>query len=159
MKLYRLKEDEWIDLGTGNCVGYFVDAGASTVVISDTKSVTLEDGAWILVTQEADKSKDLEADLLLKSKIKPYPPGYLSDEEDEDDLDEAARNGRVQDLGGYMRQQETLVVWTEDEKDQEMALSFATTAGCAEIWEFIKAARRWSSASFFFSLFGTTIRD
>ena len=103
-----------------------------------------EDGAWIIVTREAEEGKEQE--VLLRTRIQPYPPGYLSDDEDEDELDGEARAGKVLDIGGYQRQQDTLIVWTEKELDLEMALSFATTAGCGEIWEFIKAARKFSGA-------------
>lgn len=75
--------------------------------------------------------------------MQPYPPGYLSDEEDELD-GEGGEGGRVVDPGGYQRQQETLIVWTDGELEREMALSFATATGCGEIWEFIKAARKWA---------------
>jgi protein phosphatase-4 regulatory subunit 3 len=144
VKLYRLQDVEWLDLGTGNCVGHFVDGPPTTISISPRQSVTLDEGAWILVTREAEDGN--EPEMILKSKIRPYPPGYLSDDEGDDDGDEV-REGRVLDTGGYLKQQETLIVWTEDDTEHEMALSFATVGGCAEIWEFIKAARKWSSES------------
>lgn len=47
-------------------------------------------------------------------------------------------------IGRYRRQQETLIVWKPMNGDTEMALSFAATIGCAEIWEFLKVIHsRW----------------
>lgn len=144
VKLYRLKDDQWLDLGTGNCVGHFIEGAVTTIAASVHSTVPQEDGAWIIVTREAEEGK--EGEVLLRTRIQPYPPGYLSDDEDEDELDGEAREGKVLDIGGYQRQQDTLIVWTEKELDLEMALSFATTGGCGEIWEFIKAARKFSGA-------------
>ncbi|ORY90176.1 component of IIS longevity pathway SMK-1-domain-containing protein [Leucosporidium creatinivorum] len=169
VKLYRLQDDAWIDLGTGTCAVHFIEApppsssssssggegveGAST---PPKGGPSPEEGAWIIVRREAAKEgatspsssssspADGESnDILLRSKVMPYPPGYLSDEEDELES-EGADGGRVVDAGGYQRQQETLIVWTDRELEREMALSFATATGCGEIWEFIKAARKWA---------------
>lgn len=47
-------------------------------------------------------------------------------------------------IGRYRRQQDTLIVWKSSVSDTELALSFAATAGCLEIWEFLKEIHmRW----------------
>lgn len=130
MKLYRLQEDQWLDLGTGSCTGNLHE--------SDIPS---EEGAFLHVTNSSESNPTGE--LIFRTRIHPYPSGYLSDEEDEDDLD-AEREGKVRDVGGFQRQQDTLIVWTDQESEVDMALSFATVAGCAEIWEFVRTARRWT---------------
>ncbi|SCZ90217.1 BZ3500_MvSof-1268-A1-R1_Chr1-3g01846 [Microbotryum saponariae] len=151
VKLYRLRDDAWEDLGTGTCAVHLVES-APVLTADGTEahhSISVEDGSWIIVRKEVGSSSHAdEGEVLLRSKVMPYPPGYLSD--DDDDLEVAAEDGKdspegkVIDAGGYQRQQDTLIVWTERETDQEMALSFATAQGCHEIWQFIKAARKWS---------------
>jgi len=81
----------------------------------------------------------------LKTRVQPYPPGYSEDFDEEELLE--GEDGQTLDVGGYQRQQDTLIVWTErgdGDEEMEMALSFATSTGCAEMWEFIKAARRFT---------------
>ncbi|KDE09645.1 hypothetical protein MVLG_00051 [Microbotryum lychnidis-dioicae p1A1 Lamole] len=151
VKLYRLRDDAWEDLGTGTCAVHFVES-APVLTADGTEahhSISVEDGSWIIVRTELGSSSHADhGEVLLRSKVMPYPPGYLSD--DDDDFEVAAEDGKdspegkVIDAGGYQRQQDTLIVWTERETDQEMALSFATAQGCHEIWQFIKAARKWS---------------
>ncbi|GAA5884248.1 hypothetical protein JCM3774_003591 [Rhodotorula dairenensis] len=232
VKVYRLKDDAWIDLGTGTCTGEFFQSVPTPTAGEHGASGSghdlaseVEEGAWILVKREKptprkkgrpakhaaaaaqqpgdgspvrkkkkkedgstspDQSltKDLvedeegagegeaggaahleegieaagengsdsddESDVILRSRVQPYPPGISPDDlPDDDEVTSVDENGNMTiDAGGYQRQQETLIVWTErtlDENDeeQEMALSFATGSGCSEIWEFIKAARRY----------------
>lgn len=164
VKLYRLQDDAWIDLGTGHCAVQLVETPAQQPTVnsspeSATKSSPADkadNGAWIIVKREVPAKEseggdpssegDLEGgDVILRSKVMPYPPGYLSDEDDFDldDDQDAAAAGKVYDLGGYQRQQDTLIVWTEP-TGEEMALSFATPSGCADIWDFIRTARKWA---------------
>lgn len=149
MKLYRLHDDAWIDLGTGNCAVHFIEPSSSS-----DGAKNAEEGAWIIVKREQPKEGASSSqgeggeagEMILRSKVMPYPPGYISDdEEEEDELQEDG--GRVQDQGGYQRQQDTLIVWTDRELEMEMALSFATAGGCKEIWDFIRAARKWARES------------
>jgi hypothetical protein len=53
VKLYRLKDDQWLDLGTGNCVGLFIDpASISNSTASSTAPTPADEGAWIVVSKE-----------------------------------------------------------------------------------------------------------
>lgn len=152
VKLYRLQDDAWIDLGTGNCAVHFHESSTT----DGTKDP--QEGAWIIVKREQPKEGATSSqgeggeagEMILRSKVMPYPPGYLSDDEEdeEDELQEdGADSGRVKDVGGYQRQQDTLIVWTDRELEMEMALSFATSGGCREIWDFVRAARKWARTS------------
>ncbi|BGP12316.1 hypothetical protein JCM10213_002580 [Rhodosporidiobolus nylandii] len=204
VKVYKLHDDAWQDLGTGTCAGVFLQAGGGEDEDGQSaRRVREEDeGAWIVVRREKagrddgsgsptkgkGKGGDAEGKMLgeaeegergvsssskpqgdaapssddddltspsiiLKSRVQPYPPGYspddalLSEEDEITSLDDAG-NATI-DAGGYQRQQDTLIVWTErggdDEDEVEMALSFATPSGCSEMWEFIKAARRFAA--------------
>lgn len=112
-----------------------------------------EEGAWIFVQKEPQEGQK-EGAVILRTKIPPYPPGYESDEEEEEDADGKAEGSesRGEDEGNFKRQQVTLIVWTDRATESDMALSFATAAGCQEIWNFIRKARRWTSQSCSFSL-------
>lgn len=77
----------------------------------------------------------------------PYPPGYFDD--DEEDVSSGGKGSEGaekpdKDEGGYQKQQDTLIVWTDRDANVDMALSFATAAGCSDTWEFIQAARKLS---------------
>ncbi|BGP36301.1 Platinum sensitivity protein [Rhodotorula kratochvilovae] len=204
VKVYRLKDDAWIDLGTGTCSGVFVQApvpegegadGDVRMALEDGE----EEGAWIIVRRERvrrggldsptgkkgkrreegdspTKGKELgsgsespskgerqlgadndddeydEGELILRTRVQPYPPGYMPEDLlDEEEMTSVDDNGNMTvDAGGYQRQQDTLIVWTEradteGDEEREMALSFATPSGCGEMWEFIKAARRFAA--------------
>ncbi|KPV78003.1 uncharacterized protein RHOBADRAFT_50526 [Rhodotorula graminis WP1] len=208
VKVYRLKDDAWIDLGTGTCSGEFISSSSSTAAQGNdaegdarmASSSDDEEGAWIVVRRErvrrdrgqdsptGKKGKGREEDdgsgsptqgksplkgagrqlvegggaddedevdegpPILKTRVQPYPPGYLPEDLlDEEEMTSVDDNGNMTvDAGGYQRQQDTLIVWTErtateGDEEQEMALSFATPSGCAEMWEFIKAARRFAA--------------
>jgi len=176
VKVYKLKDDAWVDLGTGTCQGVLIQQnsppGDMEVDLSEQKKEKLdpaEEGAWIVVKREKvkkeagatggssddegenqaeaeeDDDDDDEKNVILKTRVQPYPPGY-SEDFDEEELVEG-EDGQTLDVGGYQRQQDTLIVWTErgdGDEEMEMALSFATSTGCAEMWEFIKAARRFT---------------
>ncbi|KAM0793606.1 hypothetical protein ACM66B_001039 [Microbotryomycetes sp. NB124-2] len=150
VKVYRLQDDKWIDLGTGHC-SLEINDPSSTAAASaagERYSDASEEGAHIIVRKEAAKDGQGGGQIILRTKVTPAPPGYTSDEEDEVlDGNGAASGengaGKTIDIGGYQRQQDTLIVWTEPDTEHEMALSFATSTGCHEIWEFIKAARKW----------------
>lgn len=146
VKLYRLKDDQWIDLGTGNCMGILIDATTSPGLNSD-------EGAWIVVSKEGTATESKPAEVLLKSLVQ--CSGFMSDEEEED-----LEQDKVCNIGVYQKQQDTLIVWTDKVTEMEMALSFATTSGCAEIWQFIKHARKWQGSFLhFFLLYDVTDLD
>ncbi|KAK4055090.1 Platinum sensitivity protein [Microbotryomycetes sp. JL201] len=148
VKVYRLQDDKWIDLGTGHCAIEIKDPSSN-----EPSEAGLEDGAHIIVKKEASKDGQGGGEIILRTKVTPAPPGYTSDDEEEviEGTSGSGENGaaadgaagKTIDIGGYQRQQDTLIVWTEADTEHEMALSFATSTGCGEIWEFIKAARRW----------------
>ncbi|GAA5896956.1 Psy2p [Sporobolomyces salmoneus] len=187
VKVYKLKDDAWVDLGTGTCRGVLnhsqsppgdmEDLGKKREAVDPAK-----EGAWIVVkrekptkssssisptktgtgeqqeeeseSEEDDEEDDDEKNVILRTRVQPYPPGYSEDfEEEEELLESSEEGGQTLDVGGYQRQQDTLIVWTErpdgtnggEEGEMEMALSFATSTGCAEMWEFIKAARRFTA--------------
>ncbi|GAA5950604.1 hypothetical protein JCM21900_002521 [Sporobolomyces salmonicolor] len=167
VKVYKLKEDAWIDLGTGTCSGCLIQQPPPRLGDDDGREPDQvepeEEGAWIIVRREKPKEgetaeearkselesapgKDDAVDIILKTRVQPYPPGYSEDLDDDDDSE--GEDGATLDVGGYQRQQDTLIVWTErgnGDEEQEMALSFATSTGCAEMWEFIKAARKFTA--------------
>lgn len=144
VKLYRLKEDSWLDLGTGNCIGLFIEPSNSTS--------QADEGPWIVVSREGTNESGKPAEVLLKARVQ--MTGYGSDDEDDDEQGILLEGDepRVVDSGRYQRQQDTLIVWTDRETKFEMALSFATTVGCAEIWDFITQARKWHGSSHFLCL-------
>ncbi|PRQ77168.1 Component of IIS longevity pathway SMK-1-domain containing protein [Rhodotorula toruloides] len=193
VKVYRLKDDAWVDLGTGTCSGVFLQATPAGDEFEGGARISEEDeGAWIIVKKEKfrkrspspsddgspskrrrrddgtdspTKGRDLtdepgveveeeedEDEVILRTRVQPYPQGYAPEDlMDEDEFTSVDENGNTTvDAGGYQRQQDTLIVWTErsgadGEEEQEMALSFATPSGCGEMWEFIKAARRFAA--------------
>ncbi|GAA5846783.1 hypothetical protein JCM9279_004440 [Rhodotorula babjevae] len=206
VKVYRLKDDAWIDLGTGTCSGEFIASSSAqgNDAEGDARMASSSDddeGAWIVVRRErvrrergqdsptgkkskgrdeddgggsptqgkspskgagrqlvegeggADDDDELdEGPPILKTRVQPYPPGYLPEDLlDDEEMTSVDDNGNMTvDAGGYQRQQDTLIVWTEraateGDEEQEMALSFATPSGCSEMWEFIKAARRFAA--------------
>ncbi|GAA5827154.1 hypothetical protein JCM11251_001145 [Rhodosporidiobolus azoricus] len=257
VKVYKLKDDAWIDLGTGTCAGVFLQAGSPEeeegeegeegprLARRGRRDVREEDeGAWIVVRkerppgsgrrrrkaiggqgsptkgkgtyglegaedkmlvegeegegegkeggeggsadegdeEEEEDEDDSDTTVILRTRVQPYPPGFsiddllasnpsgvLSGTEDDDEITTLDESGNTTlDAGGYQRQQDTLIVWTErsaeglfgpavgeaafaarGEEEEggevEMALSFATSSGCSEIWEFIKAARRFAA--------------
>lgn len=153
VKLYVLRAENWADLGTGNCTSHLIDhsTGSGSLPGSNPNANLdpADEGAWIVVQKEpTEDGKD--GVIILRSRIQPYPPGYNEDE-DEDlpsaSAGVAAGTDKVEDPGGYQRQQDTLIVWTDRATELDMALSFATTTGCAEIWDFIRKARRWTGQS------------
>ncbi|BGP21253.1 DUF625 domain protein [Rhodotorula toruloides] len=193
VKVYRLKDDAWIDLGTGSCSGVFLQATPPGNEFEGGARISQDDeGAWIIVRKEkyrkrspspsedgspskkrrrdvgtdsptkgkvltdepaveVEDEEDEEA-VILRTRVQPYPQGYAPEDlMDEDEFTSVDENGNTTvDAGGYQRQQDTLIVWTErsgpeGEEEQEMALSFATPSGCGEMWEFIKAARRFAA--------------
>lgn len=231
VKVYRLKDDAWIDLGTGTCTGEFIQsviapdpkrrrmAVASGTPDDEAELDRVEEGAWLVVKREKTRkvavagdgspvkkgkkggdsaaAKELvangdprldepgsaeqeeeddededgdddEANVILRSRVQPYPHGVTPDDlAEEDEVHSVDDNGNLTiDAGGYQRQQDTLIVWTErstgadaatgtatlvdaggdQDEEKEMALSFATGSGCSEIWDFIKAARRYLGA-------------
>ncbi|GAA6046560.1 hypothetical protein JCM3770_006209 [Rhodotorula araucariae] len=198
VKVYRLKDDAWIDLGTGTCSGVFVQQPAPEGEAADGDARMAlaegeEEGAWIIVRRERVRlsepdsptgkkgkrrdegdsptkdsespmmgeqqlvdddgdEEDDEGELILRTRVQPYPPGYMPEDLlDEEEMTSVDDNGNMTvDAGGYQRQQDTLIVWTEragtaGNEEQEMALSFATPSGCGEMWDFIKAARRFTA--------------
>lgn len=176
VKLYKLSDEHWQDLGTGSCATHYNNNSNNKLPTNSpgnrlaTKSTDpssppefTEDGAWIVVTREAEQPHEGETEpppppppppatgepgeIILRSKVFPYPAGYDSSEEDEEEAG-FDKEGRPLDPGGYHRQQDTLIVWTEKDTDEEMALSFATASGCSEVWNFIRNARKMMGSEY-----------
>ncbi|KAK4052875.1 Platinum sensitivity protein [Microbotryomycetes sp. JL221] len=149
VKVYRLQDDKWIDLGTGHCTVQIVEPNNAAGSNPDG----LDEGAHIIVRKELPKDSNNNShpsssreggEIILRTKVTPTPSGYTSDEEEQSSNSDVDTDmAKSIDIGGYQKQQDTLIVWTELETEQEMALSFATPTGCGEIWDFIKAARKW----------------
>lgn len=56
--------------------------------------------------------------------------------ESEDQPERLLLETKISKDDGYQKQQETLIVWTE-QNGTDMALSFQEAEGCAAIWEFV----------------------
>jgi protein phosphatase-4 regulatory subunit 3 len=54
----------------------------------------------------------------------------------EDDQSRQLLETRISKDDGYQKQQDTLIVWTE-QNGTDMALSFQEPEGCASIWDFV----------------------
>ncbi|KAK3676258.1 Platinum sensitivity protein [Recurvomyces mirabilis] len=65
----------------------------------------------------------------------------------EDDPQRALLETRITKDDGYQKQQDTLIVWTE-QNGVDMALSFQEADGCAVIWEFVSEVQQRLSALF-----------
>ncbi|KAJ5524232.1 hypothetical protein N7494_010882 [Penicillium frequentans] len=61
--------------------------------------------------------------------------------ESEDQPNRVLLETRISKEDGYQKQQETLIVWTE-QSGTDMALSFQEAEGCAQIWEFVNAVQQ-----------------
>ena len=63
----------------------------------------------------------------------------------EDEPDRELLQTRITKDNGYQKQQETLIVWTE-QNGTDMALSFQEAEGCASIWDFVTEVQQRLSA-------------
>ncbi|KAL4913848.1 component of IIS longevity pathway SMK-1-domain-containing protein [Aspergillus aurantiobrunneus] len=61
--------------------------------------------------------------------------------ESEDKPDRVLLETRISKDGGYQKQQDTLIVWTEPNQT-DMALSFQEAEGCAVIWNFVNSVQQ-----------------
>ncbi|KAJ5737604.1 uncharacterized protein N7483_002729 [Penicillium malachiteum] len=61
--------------------------------------------------------------------------------ESEDQPNRVLLETRITKDDGYQKQQETLIVWTE-QNGTDMALSFQEAEGCAVIWEFVNSVQQ-----------------
>ncbi|KAK4962897.1 Platinum sensitivity protein [Elasticomyces elasticus] len=59
----------------------------------------------------------------------------------EEDPQRALLETRITKDDGYQKQQDTLIVWTE-QNGVDMALSFQEAEGCAQIWEFVSEVQQ-----------------
>ncbi|KAJ5907062.1 uncharacterized protein N7473_003978 [Penicillium subrubescens] len=73
--------------------------------------------------------------------------GHISGEipriyvESEDEPNRVLLETKITKDDGYQKQQETLIVWTE-QNGTDMALSFQEAEGCAVIWEFVNSVQQ-----------------
>lgn len=61
--------------------------------------------------------------------------------ESEDQPDRLLLETKITKDDGYQKQQETLIVWTE-QSGTDMALSFQEAEGCAAVWEFVSQVQQ-----------------
>ncbi|RPA83157.1 DUF625-domain-containing protein [Ascobolus immersus RN42] len=113
VKVYELKNQDWVDRGTGFCTG---------LIANDIPLIQV-------------RSEEQEDQLLLETKI-------------------CAEDG-------YQKQQETLIVWTEQSGTEttDMALSFQEADGCAAIWEFVNSVQTQMLNSGVSDLMGDDLAD
>jgi protein phosphatase-4 regulatory subunit 3 len=120
VKVYKLCEESWIDLGTG-LWAISQDPGKQ----DESIIVTAEPAASTSETPPQKKAK-LQEPIVYQTHIRQVL--YLSEGPD------AAG-------GNYQRQQDTLIVWTEAD-GTDLALSFANVQGCTQVWNFIQTVRQ-----------------
>ncbi|KAM5442761.1 Platinum sensitivity protein [Microsporum ferrugineum] len=109
VKVYELRNNDWFDRGTGFCTGQITD-------------VRLPDSATVRCGVYADCGGQDEPKILVES---------------EDQPDRMLLETRISREDGYQKQQETLIVWTE-QNGTDMALSFQEAEGCGVIWDFVR---------------------
>ncbi|PGG98601.1 hypothetical protein AJ80_09510 [Polytolypa hystricis UAMH7299] len=112
VKVYELRDNDWFDRGTGLCTGQVIDVRI--------KSRKLDIAGFGFSSPAQCLAFDI-------------PRIYV---ESEDQPDRVLLETRVSKEDGYQKQQETLIVWTE-QNGVDMALSFQEPEGCAVIWDFL----------------------
>ncbi|KAL1409675.1 Platinum sensitivity protein [Vanrija albida] len=113
VKVYELRDQAWFDRGTGHCKGVYDDQNDVALLI-----VEAEDAL-----DENRQPDDPEG-----------PGGFLKDE--------LLLNAQVSKDDVYTRQQETLIVWTDQATQQDIALSFQDPEGCEDIWQFLMEVQK-----------------
>ncbi|KAL4806113.1 component of IIS longevity pathway SMK-1-domain-containing protein [Aspergillus unguis] len=133
VKVYELKENDWFDRGTGFCTGRILD-----VSIFDTPwylawpdraripSHSVPFARWFLLAVVGAHGCHDEPRIFVESEDKPI---------------RVLLETRISKDGGYQKQQDTLIVWTEPNQT-DMALSFQEAEGCAVIWDFVNSVQQ-----------------
>ncbi|KAK8152679.1 component of IIS longevity pathway SMK-1-domain-containing protein [Phyllosticta citribraziliensis] len=112
VKVYELKNGDWFDRGTGFC---------TSAMVNVRRPLPLPDCADS--AQPADDTRHTQDE----------PRIYV---QSEDDPQRVLLETRVTKDDGYQKQQDTLIVWTE-QNGTDMALSFQEADGCGAIWDFV----------------------
>ncbi|WOO79694.1 putative protein [Vanrija pseudolonga] len=113
VKVYELRDQAWFDRGTGHCKGVYDDQNDVALLIVEAEDA-LDEG------RPADDPEG--------------PGGFLKDE--------LLLNAQVSKDDVYTRQQETLIVWTDQATQQDIALSFQDPEGCEDIWQFLMEVQK-----------------
>jgi protein phosphatase-4 regulatory subunit 3 len=113
VKVYELRENDWFDRGTGFCTGQVINVSTFSRLV-DAKARTSS-------LQNSLTSSQEEPRIFVES---------------EDSPDRLLLETRIVKDDGYQKQQDTLIVWTE-QNGTDMALSFQEADGCAAIWDFV----------------------
>lgn len=127
--MYELRDQAWFDRGTGHCKGVYDDQNDVALLI-----VEAEDAL-----DESRQADDPEG-----------PGGFLKDElllnaqVSKDDV-YTRQQGNLQMIWGGkidLTRTETLIVWTDQATQQDIALSFQDPEGCEDIWQFLMEVQK-----------------
>lgn len=126
MQVYELRDQAWFDRGTGHCKGVYDDQNDVALLIVEAEE------------PQAEGRPGEETD---------GPGGFLKDE--------LLLHAQVTKEDQYTRQQgeshvntvqrltpETLIVWTDQATQLDIALSFQDPSGCEDIWQFINEVQK-----------------
>ena len=129
--MYELREASWFDRGTGHCKGIYDDSQDLALIIVEAEDLPGEKPSGDDGGPADGPGGFLKEDLLLTAKV------------GKDDV-----YARQQGLdGSHGRERllisiDTLIVWTEQGTQLDIALSFQDTEGCEDVWQFIKEVQR-----------------
>ncbi|BEJ13212.1 hypothetical protein CspHIS471_0303860 [Cutaneotrichosporon sp. HIS471] len=113
VKVYELRDQAWFDRGTGHCKGVYDNDNDVALLVVEAEEPQPEGRAG----EEAEG-----------------PGGFLKDE--------LLLHAQVTKDDQYTRQQETLIVWTDQATQLDIALSFQDASGCEGIWQFINEVQK-----------------
>ncbi|KLT39487.1 DUF625-domain-containing protein [Cutaneotrichosporon oleaginosum] len=113
VKVYELRDQAWFDRGTGHCKGVYDNDNDVALLVVEAEDPQLEGRPG----EEAEG-----------------PGGFIRDE--------LLLHAQVTKDDQYTRQQETLIVWTDQATQLDIALSFQDASGCEGIWQFISEVQK-----------------
>ncbi|GMK58191.1 hypothetical protein CspeluHIS016_0502230 [Cutaneotrichosporon spelunceum] len=113
VKVYELRDQAWFDRGTGHCKGVYDN----------------DNDVALLVVEAEEPQPDGRAGEETEG-----PGGFLKEE--------LLLHAQVTKDDQYTRQQETLIVWTDQATQLDIALSFQDASGCEGIWQFINEVQK-----------------
>ncbi|GME67960.1 unnamed protein product [Ambrosiozyma monospora] len=125
VKVYTLEGDKWIDRGTGLCSGELIPIEKTEQSSSSQQRQQRQNK-----NQNQNQSQNHEGDDQ-RSRQKPH---FIVREEDNES--EIILNAIIEGTTQYQRQQDTLIVWSDNEGN-DYALSFQEPEGCLELCEFL----------------------
>ncbi|KAJ5113885.1 hypothetical protein N7456_002419 [Penicillium angulare] len=121
VKVYELRDNDWFDRGTGFCTGQIL-------------------GVSFHLLTEAHNPRHAAPFTVLRDRARAWEEPRIF-VESEDLPNRVLLETRISKDDGYQKQQETLIVWTE-QNGTDMALSFQEAEGCAVIWDFVNAVQQ-----------------